>query len=184
MPNFEKRKDWYLTWEQMKTMVGDGFEIGNHTRNHEVGSGVGPYLNMEKELLAHGLPKPTTLAWPCYVPNPKAHADLATHRYLFGRGGHFRPYDPTIDHPLDIPSVSVKTMKTFVRHVAGATDGRIVVFTFHGVPDGEHPFCTVEPETFKEMMQYLKDHDYKVIALRDLATYVDPEKAAKLPPTK
>jgi autotransporter-associated beta strand protein len=32
-------------------------------------------------------------------------------------------------------------------------------------------------------MQYLKDNHYKVIALRDLAEYIDPAKAAKLPPT-
>jgi len=32
-------------------------------------------------------------------------------------------------------------------------------------------------------MQYLKDNNYKAIALRDLAEYVDPVKACKLPPT-
>jgi autotransporter-associated beta strand protein len=32
-------------------------------------------------------------------------------------------------------------------------------------------------------MQYLKDNHYKVVALRDLAQYIDPARAAKLPPT-
>ena len=32
-------------------------------------------------------------------------------------------------------------------------------------------------------MQYLKDNHYKVIAMRDLAEYIDPAKAARLPPT-
>lgn len=32
-------------------------------------------------------------------------------------------------------------------------------------------------------MQYLKDNHYKVIALRDLAEYIDPATAAQLPPT-
>ena len=41
----------------------------------------------------------------------------------------------------------------------------------------------LEPAIFKVMMQYLKDNHYKVIALRDLAEYIDPAKAAKLPPT-
>lgn len=36
----------------------------------------------------------------------------------------------------------------------------------------------------KEMMRYLKDSQYKVIALRDLAEYIDPAKASKLPATK
>ncbi len=34
------------------------------------------------------------------------------------------------------------------------------------------------------MMQYLKDNQYKVIALRDLAEYIDPAKAANLPATR
>ena len=64
-----------------------------------------------------------------------------------------------------------------------ATGGKIVVITFHGVPDMEHPAVGLEPATFKEMMQYLKDNHYKAIALRNLAEYIDPAKAAKLPPT-
>ena len=32
-------------------------------------------------------------------------------------------------------------------------------------------------------MQYLKDNHYQCIAMRDMATYIDPAKALKLPPT-
>ena len=31
---FKTRKDWYMTWEQIKAMHDMGFEIGNHTFNH------------------------------------------------------------------------------------------------------------------------------------------------------
>ncbi|MEI8079769.1 MAG: autotransporter-associated beta strand repeat-containing protein, partial [bacterium] len=64
-----------------------------------------------------------------------------------------------------------------------ATGGRIVTLCYHGVPDIEHAACSLDPAVFKAQMQYLKDNHYKVISLRDLAEYIDPAKAAKLPPT-
>lgn len=183
LPSFPN-KDWYMTWDQMKEMVKDGFEIGNHTRQHTVGAGIEAFLDMEREMMKNGLPKPTTQAWPCYVPNAKTFADLSANNYFFARGGHFRPYRPTVDHPLDVPSVNPKDMKKFISDVQQARNGAVVVITYHGVPDYEHGFAGTDPVIFKEMMQYLKDGGYKVIALRDLAEYVDPVKAAKLPPTK
>lgn len=74
-------------------------------------------------------------------------------------------------------------MADFVKMVRQAGGGRIVVIMYHGVPDMEHPPCSVDPTVFKEQMQYLKDNNYKVIGLRDLAEYVDPLKASKLPLT-
>jgi len=177
-------KNWYMSWKQMKEMVKDGFEIGNHTRHHTAGAGIGPFLDMENEMIRNGLPKPTTQVWPSYVPNTKTFADLASNQYIFARGGHFRAYRPTVDNPFDIPSVNPKDMKTFIRDVKQAANGSVVVITYHGVPDYEHGFAGCDPKIFKEMMQYLKDNNYKVIGLRDLAEYIDPAKAAKLPPTR
>ena len=51
-------------------------------------------------------------------------------------------------------------------------------FTFHGVPDEEHPGVGTGQEKFKELMEYLKKNRYNVIALRDVAEYVDVTKAA------
>ena len=31
---FRTRKDWYMTWQQIKALDGMGFEIGNHTLGH------------------------------------------------------------------------------------------------------------------------------------------------------
>jgi len=183
LPSFTN-KNWYMTWEQMKDMAKDGFEIGNHTRSHTVNAAIGPFLDMEKEMIKNGLSKPVTQAWPCYVPNSKTFADLASNKYIFARGGHFRPYKPTVDHPLDIPSFSPKQLKEFEGCVQKAVNGSVAVITFHGVPDYEHGLAGTDPKIFKEMMQYMKDNNYKVIALRDLAEYIDPEKAANLPPTK
>ena len=184
--SFHTRKDWYLTWRQMKAMAADGFEIGNHTMGHAGGARIGSFLGMEDELLANNVPKPTTICWPMYQVNTGTFPDLAANGYIFGRGGHSRAYRPTVDNPFDVPSLSVHdniSVETFIRYVQKATHGRIVVITFHGVPDGEHPSVGLEPATFKVMMQYLKDNNYKGIALRDLAKYIDPVRAAKLPPT-
>ena len=52
---------------------------------------------------------------------------------------------------------------------------------FHGVPEGEHPWVNTPRERFEEYMKYLHDHDFKVIALRDLARYVDPSRRPEDP---
>ncbi len=182
--SFKTRKDWYLTFRQMKAMAGDGLEIGNHTVGH--GGGLNNFLAMEDQLLAHDVPKPTTVCWPLYNVAWEICPELAKIGYTFGRGGHERPYRPTVDHPMDLPSYTLNdgiTMEAFIKIVRRAVNGKIVVLTYHGVPDMEHPPVSVKPETFKVMMQYLKDNHYKVIAMRDLAAFIDPAKAAKLPKT-
>jgi hypothetical protein len=60
-----------------------------------------------------------------------------------------------------------------------ARDGKIVVLTIHGVPDIEHSWVNTPPELFREYLQYLNDHHFKVIALRDLGKYIDVKEAMK-----
>ena len=48
-----------------------------------------------------------------------------------------------------------------------ADDQHIPIFTFHGVPDAEHGWVSTSPELFEKFMQYLKNNDFKAIALRD-----------------
>jgi hypothetical protein len=56
----------------------------------------------------------------------------------------------------------------------------MVVLTYHGVPDVEHPGVGTEPQVFAAQMKYLKDNNYKVISLRDMAEYVNPVRAIEL----
>ncbi|MCX6880280.1 MAG: autotransporter-associated beta strand repeat-containing protein [Verrucomicrobia bacterium] len=182
--SFKTRKDWYLTWRQMKAMANDGFEIGNHTVGH--GGSLEAFMAMEDQLLAHDVvPKPTTVCWPLYNVAWDACPELAKNGYTFGRGGYFQqPYRPTVDNPFDVPSYTLNdgtTMQAFIKIVRRAVNGKVVVLTYHGVPDMEHAAVSVKPETFKVMMEYLKDNHYQAIAMRDLAAYIDPAKAAKLP---
>ncbi|MEI7929350.1 MAG: polysaccharide deacetylase family protein, partial [Verrucomicrobiales bacterium] len=181
--SFRTRKDWYLTWRQMKAMNDEGFEIGNHTTGHAGGASIGAFLSLDDDLQANGVPKSTTVAWPVFAVNINTYPELAKNGYIFGRGGHFRPYRPTVDNPFDIPCLGAGTVEEFVKNVRQATGGKIAVIIYHGVPDIEHAACSLDPAIFKVQMQYLKDNHYKVVALRDLAEYIDPAKAAKLPPT-
>ena len=182
--SFNTRKDWYMTWTQIKSLADDGFDVGNHTRGHGGGS-MNDWLGMEAEFASNNVPKPTTLCWPVYQVNPRIYQDLIANRYTFGRGGHERPYRPTFDHPFDVPSFTIHdrvSFDSFVSAAQRATSGRIVVFTFHGVPEGEHPSVGLDPAAFSRMMQYLKDNHYTVISMRDMAGYVDVGKAARFLP--
>lgn len=143
------------------------------------------WLAMEAEFAANNVAKPTTLCWPVYAVNRGIYPDLGANGYTFGRGGHERPYRPTFDHPFDVPSFTIHdrvSYDSFVRDAQRATKGRIVVFTFHGVPEGEHPQVSLSSATFTRMMHYLRHNEYNVISLRDLAKYVDAAKAAKFLP--
>jgi len=181
--SFRTRKDWYLTWRQMKAMADQGFDIGNHTTGHAGGCRIGGFLSMEDDMVANGVPKPTTIAWPVFAVNTDTYPELVAAGYTFGRGGHFRPYRPTVDNPFDIPCLGAGSLEEFVKSVRQAAGGKIVTLCYHGVPDIEHAAVSLDPAIFKAQMQYLKDNNYKVISLRDLAEYIDPAKAAKLPPT-
>ena len=122
--------------------------------------------------------------------NPNVHSFLRENGYLLARGGSpfdsrtRRPYDPLRDSPLHVPSFGISDGQLkeqpdlFFSLAEQAKNGKIVSFTFHGVPDEEHPGVGTGQEKFKELMEYLKKNRYNVIALRDVAEYVDVTKAA------
>ncbi|HAZ13451.1 MAG: hypothetical protein A2X86_13055 [Bdellovibrionales bacterium GWA2_49_15] len=191
---FEKtftQKNLYMTWEQIKNVDDMGFEIGNHSLRHlyfpnlsvkECGQQL---AGLEERCLANKVTRPNTFCWPMYAVNKNFFPVLAEKGYLFARGGGERPYNPTEDNPLDVPSYtihdkSLQRRDSFADSAKLATGGKIVIFTFHGVPDLEHPSVGVDPARFKELMQYLKENHYTVISMRDLGKYIDATKAAKI----
>jgi len=190
---FKTNKKDYMTWEEIRQLHDDGFEIGNHTRDH---MGVNPSnLDKLKEQLQaiddqckkHGIPKPTSFAWPGNSITDKAFPILQEHGINFARRGgspehDYDPgrgyaYQPGEDHPLLIPSAGDARpkwkMKDFVDAVLQAKQGRVAVLQFHGVPEGEHPWVHTPQEQFEKYMRYLYLNKCKVIAVRDLAKYVD-----------
>jgi hypothetical protein len=102
--------------------------------------------------------------------------------YKEGRGFAF---EPEKDHPLLLPSAGDArpdwTLEDFKRAVAQAKGGNIAVLQFHGVPDTAHSWVNTPAEKFEQYLKYLAENEFRAIALRDLANYVDPEKSPSDP---
>lgn len=190
---FRNNKDDYLTWEQIAELHRDGFEIGNHTRDHMGLSKANlPKAKEQIEAIAaqcaaHGIPRPTSFAYPGNAIDPEAIPLLAGLGFRFARRGgapeypyeegNGFAYEPGRDHPLLLPSAGdarpVWTLDNLKRAVSQAMKGRIAILQFHGAPDIEHPWVHTPPERFAEYMKYLHDEGFTAIAMRDLAKYVD-----------
>ena len=174
----------YLTWDQIKGLHADGFEIGNHTRAHKGVNGQKPaeiaadLEHIEKRCVEHGIPVPTTFSYPGYATSPAATAVLRERGYRFARAGGARVFDPAKDDPLTLPqafdSKPAGTLEQFKAAIAQARDGKVAVITFHGVPDIRHPWVNTTPAQFEAYMSALKAAGCQVIAMRDLARYLPP----------
>lgn len=199
--DFKTNKSDYLTWEEIAQLHRDGFEIGNHTRDHlAVSSQTLPRLAEQLAGIAqrcqqHQIPAPTSFAYPGNGIEPAAlpilrragirlarRGGMPEYPYEHGRGF---AYQPGLDDPLLIPSAGDArpdwTLDDFVRAVSQARAGRIAVLQFHGVPDRAHGWVSTPVERFDQYLHYLAAHRYQVVALRDLARYVDVELAPRDP---
>jgi len=199
--NFRTNKKDYMTWEQIAELHRDGFEIGNHTRDHlSITAKTVPQFAEQLDAIdarcrEHGIPKPVSFAWPGNAFHTNALPVLQQAGIRFARrgGGPEVPYHkgggiaygPGVDHPLLIPTAADArpdwTIDNLKRAAAMARGGRIAVLQFHGVPEGEHPWVNTPRERFEEYMAWLHREGFKVIALRDLARYVDASKAPANP---
>ena len=192
--DFPTNKVDYLAWDEIAELARDGFEIGNHTRDHmSVTHDNLPRLAEQLEAInqrcaEHGIPRPVSFAFPGNAFDLGALPLLTSAGIRFARRGTEpeRPYsvgdgfafEPGLDHPLLIPSVGDARpdwdLDDFRRAAEKGQGGRIAVLQFHGVPDRAHPWVHTAPDRFVQFMQYLADEHYTVIALRDLAKYVQP----------
>lgn len=185
-PDFDDKQK-YMSWDEIRQLHEMGFEIANHTATHVHVSKMGKeqfteqLKYIEDRCKAYGIPKPVSFAYPGYETHPSVVEILQEKGYLFARIGGSRAYQPTADHPYLIPSFSTTGTDTarIIAAIQQARNGKIVVLTIHGVPDDAHPQVTTPPRLFEQYLQYLYDHHYKVIALCDLAAYIDMSKALK-----
>lgn len=191
----------YMTWEEIAQLHKDGFEIGNHTRDH-LGITDKTVVELAEQVRAindrcreHDIPPPVSFAYPG---NALAKDALPILKHLgiqFARRGGSPEYpykegrgfafEPGHDHPLLIPSAGDArpdwTRDDFKRAVSQAKDGKIAVLQFHGVPDTAHNWVNTSTERFNDYVEYLAENRFRVIALRDLSRYVDPAKAPEDP---
>jgi len=193
--DFAVNKRDYLSWEEIAHLHGDGFEIGNHTIDHGAVTSKSPQ-ELARAILAindrcreHGIPDPVTFAYPGNAFSLKHLATLKDLGIRFARRGGSPEfsyevgrgfaYEPGLDHPLLIPTAGDArpkwSMDNLKAAVSQARNGRIAVLQFHGVPDTAHDWVSVNPKDFEKYMQYLADEKFNVIAMRDLAKYVDPQ---------
>lgn len=191
--DFKENKKDYMTWEEITQLHRDGFEIGNHTRDHmgisdkKVDRLPEQLKGINDQCAKHGIPQPVTFAWPGNQTSQQAFSVLQKHGIKFARrgGAPEYPYDkgrgfafePGKDHALLLPSVGDArpdwSLGDFIRAVQQAKDGKIAILQFHGVPDTAHSWVNSPQAQFEAYMKYLSLNDYKVIALRDLEKYVD-----------
>lgn len=191
---FEDKK-FFVTWDEVRALYDAGFEIGNHTGTHRdvrklsTGDFRADLQQIERRCREHGIPRTTTFCYPGYHLSRETVAVLSDLGYQFARRGVFPEclhiktgesgpaYDPHVHHPLLIPAAGISgvqwTFEEFVETVGLARNGRIAVLCFHGVP-GKHPKAGTPPDRFETFMRYLSEAECRVIALRDLATYLDP----------
>lgn len=195
----ERLKDEnYMTWNDALKIHNAGFEIGNHAQNHPGVRGLSTSV-FQKELeyienrcKEYGIAIPKTFCYPGFGFDLNAVQVLRGKGYLFARRGVFPEYkynregargpayEPAEDDPLLIPCTGFSgpdwDFEDFLWALKQGGEGKIPVFCFHGVPDLDHPWVNTDTAVFKKYMDYLRDNDYMVIAMRDLIKYVDPEK--------
>lgn len=193
--NFKTNKKDYMTWEQIRILHQDGFEIGNHTRDHFMVNALNVHRlaeqlkDINERCREHGIPKPVSFAWPGNAFAVEALDVLKSNGFIFARRGGSPEfpyeegrgcaYEPGFDHPLLIPTAGDArpdwTLANFKQAIHQAQRGRIAVLQFHGVPEGEHDWVNTPKGNFLEYTRYLHENDFTVIAMRDLRKYVDPD---------
>jgi len=192
--DFLTNKTDYMTWEEIAELHADGFEIGNHTRDH-FGVKKGNIDKLAEQVRAiadrcreRNIPPPVTFAWPGNGFDAAALAVLKEQGIRFARrggapeypyaNGRGFAYEPGLDHPLLIPSAGDArpnwTLADFTAAVEQAKRGRIAVLQFHGVPDKAHPWVNTTPKNFEAFMSFLARNNYRVISMLDLSKFVDP----------
>lgn len=186
-PSKSSDKSAYMNWQQIKELDKMGFEVANHTRTHAAVSKLSKAqfieeLNyIEGKCNSLGIGKPSNFAYPGYDFSLPVMEVLRKQEYKFARAGGSRAYDPLSDYPLLVPSWATNgnNKEQIMAAFNDAKNGKVVILTIHGVPDIEHPWVNTPPELFKEYLQYLSEHHFKVISLRDLNKYINVDQATK-----
>ena len=184
----------FMSWKEVSELHNMGFEIGNHSWHHwdfsqpktaDMLEGELGLVNWE--LMQVGVPKPVSFAWNGNGFGPEAVAVLEKEGYKFARRGK-QPeipygelkagpgYDPGKHHPLLIPTTCDgypdMDLDHFIKVLGSVEKDEIAVLQFHGVPDTAHPWVNTSQNKFRQYMNYLKEHKYQVIAMKDLTKYM------------
>lgn len=185
-------KDVFMTWEEIRELQDAGFELGNHSLHHVRGSqdmgrdfNMAEIRGMEEEFKRHGLDKPVTYAYPSGISNPEVVACVRDCGYQWARGNQEKGtdgirgmtyYDPRVDSPLAICNhgdPDFYSEAILRKRLSDIPEGCIFGLTYHDVGAAHW----AAPISFRRQMEILKEEGMKVIAVRELSEYIDPEKA-------
>jgi peptidoglycan/xylan/chitin deacetylase (PgdA/CDA1 family) len=192
-------REHFMSWEEVAQLHRMGFEIGNHTWTHAgfntpqtAARLAGELALVENELSKVGVPKPISFAWPGNNFGPDALAVLERAGYRVARRG-MQPeaaygslelgplFEPRRYHRLLVPSAGDAypnwNLEHFKKVVDRVVPGQAAVLQFHGVPDLAHPWVNTPVENFRSYLAYLKEGEFRVIALRDLLPYLPTQPA-------
>jgi peptidoglycan/xylan/chitin deacetylase (PgdA/CDA1 family) len=184
----------FMSWKDVKMLDSMGFEIGNHSWTHGNFSQPKQAFELEGELgmiesvlQQYGISKPISYAHTGNAFGPEAIAALSNLGYQFARRGKQpeveygslaggQGYDPMKHHPLLIPTTidfyPGMNLNLFQQALENIRPHEITVLQFHGVPDIAHPWVSTLEDDFRQYLDYLRDHHYDVIAMRDLQSYL------------
>lgn len=199
--DFKTNKRDYMTWDEIAQLHADGFEIGNHTRDH-LGISDANVPKLAEQLKGivdrcaeHKIPAPVSFAWPGNATSLQAFDVLKANgirwarrggapEYPYEEGRGFA-YEPGRDHPLLLPSAGDARPKwsqdDLVRAVQQARAGRIAILQFHGAPDTAHDWVSTPEQQFESYMRYLAVEKYRVIAMRDLEKFAGTDSVPQDP---
>ncbi len=117
---------------------------------------------INKQCIAHGIPRTISFAYPGNAMTADAFEALKKLGIRFARRGgapeyEYREgrgfaYEPGFDHPLLIPSAGDArpdwTLDNFIAAAEQARHGRIAVLQFHGIPDTAHAWVSTSAQQF------------------------------------
>lgn len=161
----------FMTPAQLKSLDEQGFEIGNHTLNHNIApeAAESEIIRLEERLAAIGISRPVTFAYPGGPYRQYAAEMLKSRGYLAARTTEQHDFVFGRDDPMRFPSFSVVGNNgAFEQGLEIALSGGLTSLVYHGVPDFLHPWVDTPPEIFTDQMHRLSAAKIKVIALRTL----------------
>ncbi len=165
-----------MTPEEIADLHARGFEIGNHTMTHPDMSALDEAAclreleAMERFLREEcGIREPqVSFAYPGGPFVPAMAPVLKRKGIRIARTTVAECWRVGAHDPMQVPSISLSgdSLLTFYRTLANIPEGTAPVFLFHGVPELVHPWCNLAPELFARYCEYLKEHGFRVLSLR------------------
>ena len=193
----------FVKWDQVAQLHEQGFEIGNHYRFHLDSTKVGPgkversIVWLEDRLAILDIPKPVSLSYPGFHRNIDVIELVKRLGYSFARGGCDKKksfgeyqeggqgttYNYIWDNAYNIDCLGMFGKKfgykEFVNSLESIGDGEVGVYCGHGFVGDDYlsgaldQFTEITREDFIKCLDYLKDNEYQVIAMKDIPKCYD-----------